>query len=392
VPGPELYRWYAAEEAISFFGSPDEAQRLCNDQWLIFPATVVCMAEIGEAPKRSHFEKGSRFCWVADQPYQVNDKRGWHLVPAQAVGSEGRKYSIRLFVRPPQARDYLCAGELGPSNRAQSGGREHCAAAWFDLKPTLASSVWLELGGLRPGDFDFAAVDQALDRLKCPTTIHDSLEILRSLVNFWHGPIRPEDGMNDAEIGGVQLPLPLRWWYRWAGKREEVMSRQNFLFVPRDWRFRHHVLHVRKGSLNFYVENQGVYQWSTLPDGDDPPVFGRYECRGRWAREGVRLSEHLILACLFKAIICHARYGAWVTWLDEDSFNLITRTIPPLAIAPWRWCGTRFFAGRGAFMCATENGEVNGRQGYSIHIGAKTEHPLQFLKPYLDDRWEYVAV
>jgi len=43
-------------------------------------------------------------------------------------------------------------------------------------------------------------------------------------------------------------------------------------------------------------------------------------------------------------------------------------------------------------MCATENGEVNGKQGYSIHIGAKTDHPLQFLKPYLDDRWEYVAV
>jgi hypothetical protein len=392
VPGPELYKWYAADEALSFFGSPDEAQRLCNDQWLIFPATVICMAEIGEAPKRSHFQKGSRFCWVADQPYQVNDERGWHFVPAQVVGSKGRKYSIRLFVRPPQARDYLYAGELGPSNRAQSGGLEHCAAAWFDLKPTLASGVWLELGGLRPGDFDFAAVDQALNRLKHPTTVHDRLDILRSLVNFWHGPTRPEDGMSDAEIGGVQLPLPLRWWYRWAGKREEVMSRQNFLFVPRDWRFRHRVLHVRKGRLYFYVENQGVYQWSTLPDGDDPPIFGRYECRGRWARERVTLSQHLILACLFEAIICHARYGARVTWLDEDKFNLITRTIPPLAIPPWRWCETRFFAGRGAFMCATENGEINGKKGYSIHIGAKTEHPLQFLKPYLDDRWEYVAV
>jgi hypothetical protein len=35
------------------------------------------------------------------------------------------------------------------------------------------------------------------------------------------------------------------------------------------------------GRLFFYVENQGVYQWSTLSAGDDPPVFGRYEGRGR---------------------------------------------------------------------------------------------------------------
>jgi hypothetical protein len=51
VTDPELYKWYTADEVIAFFGSREEAQRLCNDQWLIFPATVVCMTEIGEAPK-----------------------------------------------------------------------------------------------------------------------------------------------------------------------------------------------------------------------------------------------------------------------------------------------------------------------------------------------------
>jgi hypothetical protein len=28
----------------------------------------------------------------------------------------------------------------------------------------------------------------------------------------------------------------------------------------------------------------------------------------------------------------------------------------------------------------------------SVSIGAKTEHPLQFLKPLLDKSWEYVAL
>jgi hypothetical protein len=82
---------------------------------------------------------------------------------------------------------------------------------------------------------DVAALDQALDRLRRPTTVHDHLIILRRLVEFWHGPIRPEDGMTDAEMTSQPLPLPLHWWYRFAGKRSEIMSGQNILFVPRDF-------------------------------------------------------------------------------------------------------------------------------------------------------------
>jgi hypothetical protein len=132
---------------------------------------------------------------------------------------------------------------------------------------------------------NFASLDIALDLLRRPTTVHDRLGILQQLVNFWHSPIRPEDGMSDAEVAGVPLPLPLRWWYRWAGKRAEVMSGQNHLFVPCDLARKYGQLTVKGGRLYFYAENQGVYQWSTLPHGDDPPVFGRYEGRGRWGQE-----------------------------------------------------------------------------------------------------------
>ena len=161
--------------------------------------------------------------------------------------------------------------------------------------------------------------------------------------------------MSDDEIGGVKLPLPLRWWYRWAGKRKDVMSGQNFLFVPRDYSHKYRILAVVAGRLHFYVENQGVYQWATLPDGDDPPVFGRYEYRGRWAREKITLSEHLILTCLFEAVMCHANNAASVARLEEEKLAAIARHIPPLAIPPWRWLGMRFFAAQGAFMWAAEN-------------------------------------
>ena len=45
------------------------------------------------------------------------------------------------------------------------------------------------------------------------------------------------------------------------------------------------------------------------------------------------LSEHLILACLFEAVICHAKYGA-AGALEEERLSEIARRIPPVAIAP----------------------------------------------------------
>jgi hypothetical protein len=90
-------------------------------------------------------------------------------------------------------------------------------------------------------------------------------------------------------------------------------------------------------------------------------------------------------------VICHARYGASATWLEEEKVSEIASRIPPVAIAPWH-IGTRFFAGRGAFMFVEQNCEFDGKRGCSVWIGAKTEHPLQFLKPFIDDDWEYVAI
>ena len=391
MPQPELYKCYSIEEAISFFGSRSEAQSLCNGQWLIFPKAVICLTSIGTAPGSSYFQNGSHFCWVADQSYSVSDERWSHFVPAQVVGSVGKQYAIRLFVRSPENAGYLYLGELEPSYMQQAPGRESHGMARFELKPAIPSALWLRFGGLELGNLDFAPVDRALDRLRSPTTVEDRLGVLQQLVDYWHGPIEPDDGMSDAELAGLSLPLPLRWWYRWAGRRTEVMSGQNLLFQPRQEPPSYRQLAVENGHLRFYIENQGVYEWSTLPHGDDPPVFGRHNCRGPWEQENVTLSEHLILACLFEALISHAKYGASSAWLEEQKFAEIVKRIPPVAIGPWRWMETRFFAARGAFMSATEH-EFDGTKGYAVWIGAKTEQPIQFLKPYLDDDWEYIAV
>ena len=235
--------------------------------------------------------------------------------------------------------------------------------------------------------------DAAFGQLRQPTTVEERLNVLRALVNFWHGPIKPEDGMSNVDVvGGVPLPLPLRFWYGWAGNRADIMTGQNILFTPRDYQHKHRTLAVRDGHLHFYVENQGVYEWSTLPEGDDPPVSGRYDCRGRWVQEQITLSEHLILACLFEAIMCHAKYGASAAWLTEEQLGALVANIPPVSIPPWRWGRTRFFAGGGAFVCTGDNKDASGKTHYSVRLAAKTAEPLQFLKPLLDENWDFVAI
>jgi hypothetical protein len=52
----------------------------------------------------------------------------------------------------------------------------------------------------------------------------------------------------------------------------------------------------------------------------------------------------------------------------------------------------KFFAARGAFMCAGLNGEDKGKKYYSVLIGAKSPKPLRFLRPLLDERWECAVI
>jgi hypothetical protein len=69
--------------------------------------------------------------------------------------------------------------------------------------------------------------------------------------------------MSDGELAGIAMPEPWRWWYRWAGKRREILP----LLEPQE-------LEVDDGLLRFNLENdEDIYQWGTLPDDDDPPAI-----------------------------------------------------------------------------------------------------------------------
>ncbi len=380
-----LYGWYDHGEAIALLGAEDESQSHCDGQWVIFPQVVIGFAEIGELPRKSHFTNGGEFCWVAEKPYQVNDDQHMKFVPQDVISLHADR-PILLFVRPHGSERYRYVGHLEPACKFSLSGRDNWGEAYFSLSPALPSEVWAEIGDFSPGDLDHAAIDAALERLRCPSNVEERLWVLRQVVEYWHGPISPKDGFSDQELKGLTMPYPLRWWYRWAGRRERIMRGQNFLLAPDK-------LRVQDGLLEFYVENQYCYQWGTHVEGEDPPVFGRSETTDTWNPEGIALSEHLILACLFEATMCHSPYGASASWLEQSVLDKIIEYIPPIAINPWRWGGSaQLFAKGGAFMYTMPNGEIKGEQGYSVWIGAKIEHPLRFLKPFIDKKWEYVAV
>ena len=385
VGEPRLYERYDRSEAITGFGSEAEPRSLCDGRWVILPHVVIGFSEVGEPPKKSHFTNGGEFCWVADNPFQLSVDPHINIVPPEVVSLHADR-PIRLFVRPNGSERYCYVGELGPACRFTISGKDNYGEAYFSLSPALPSEVWAEIAGFRPGDLDHAALDDALQRLSYPLRTEERLLVLQQLVAYWHGPIGPEDGFSEQELAGLSMPHPLRWWYRWAGRRSNVMSGQNSLLAPDQ-------LTIKDGLLEFYVENQYCYQWGTHIGGNDPPVFGRSETSDSWEPEGMFLSEHLILVCVFEATMCHSPYGASASWLEQSVLDKIIEHIPPISINPWRWGGsTQFYAKGGAFMYTMPNGELKGKQGYSVWLGAKTEHPLRFLKPYIDKDWEHVAV
>src|SRR5262249_45817935 len=126
---------------------------------------------------------------------------------------------------------------------------------------------------------------------------------------------------------------------------------------------------------------------------EDPFVWGRVnEASEAWIEEGMKLSEFLIQVCLFESIMA-APYGASAAWADEATLKKVTKPLKELPLPPWHWPDfpTRFFYSKGAFLFACPNGMCDGKQGYSIWVGATTEYPLAFLREIVDEGWEYVA-
>jgi len=383
---PELYKFYDRSEAIAFFGSEQEARILCDGQWLIWPDIAVCLTDFGDPPSKSHLDRASTFWWVADKSYNFNYDRHSTVAPAEVAGRTGRD-AIKLFVRPVESVKYIFLGSLRPSFHQRAAGIGNCfGAAQFDLSPAIPSHLWQNIGGLKAGNFDHIRVDEALDRLRTQTTTQDRLRILQRLVEYWHGPIGFKDGFTEDELREFKMPESLRWWYRWAGRRSEILGGWNIFLRPKAGRDQ---LRIMNDKLVFYLQSNA--HWATEPYGDDPPIFFQPDPSAPWEPEPHTLSEHLILACLLEGTLRHCAYGASHIQLDETSLDQITASVRPVEIPPLRWPAAgghaHFFAKNGAFLVSANRPPSRKRITHQVWVGARTEMPLQFLKPFLDRRW-----
>lgn len=231
-------------------------------------------------------------------------------------------------------------------------------------------------------------LDEAFSQLGPHSATEDRLNVLRQVAEFWHGPIGFDDGFTEGELRGKPIPQPLRWWFRLAGHRTSIMSGQNDLLCSDKLAI------DDDGWLVFYVEAQGVYLWATLPEGDDPLVFGRFnEPENPWTEEGMTLSEFLLGACVFEAIM-NAPFGAWASWVEQSTLDTLVVELPALPLIPWRWPAypCRFFARHGVAMLACPNDDSQGNKAFTIKVGAKTAEPLAFLRDIVDGDWEYVVL
>ena len=151
------------------------------------------------------------------------------------------------------------------------------------------------------------------------------------------------------------------------------------LFVPRDLGRKYGQLTVKDGRLHFYAENQGVYQWSTLPHGEDPPVFGRYGGRGRWGQEDITLTEHLILMCLIRGRHVPRQLWSIGRLVGRGQVRCDRQqTFRRWPSGPGAGCipSSSPVATHSCSQLRTAPRMVR----VSVRVGAKTEQPLQFLR------------
>jgi len=236
---------------------------------------------------------------------------------------------------------------------------------------------------------DFGPAAVALERLKGSTTARDRFEVLQALVEYWNGPIAKSDGYSEAELAGLDLPDVLRWWYQWAGKRTDILSGQNYLYSGQhSYRGLDQLSVDDDGLLTFYIENQGCNFWATPTRGEDPAIYMQENgISSSWQMEQVRMSEHLIIACLFEAPM-NTPYGAMTSVLPADTLKKIEQVVWPVAVPPWLWFSCRVFCANGIVMSALSVDDDT----YTVWLGAHTADPLQFLKPFINGDWDYVAI
>ena len=154
-------------------------------------------------------------------------------------------------------------------------------------------------------------------------------------------------GYDPFDLDGVSIPRVLHRYYELAGR----LSTWNLHLVPPD------ELTVENGRVRFVVEEQGVYSFVTLPEGDDAPVWLVEDERAVELDEP--LSRFLYQYALFEAQGMATGAGGWGYVRREDLPRLLA-VLPRVRLASWPHPSgeVTFHAGRELIGVVFDTGEA----------------------------------
>jgi hypothetical protein len=333
---------------------------------------LVCFATVSarhDEPGCSYFVSARRFEWVSPLERRGVAPADYPGVPIQVRASSTGQRSVFVFVRGVRDADYTLLGQSAPAYSFGARGARQVAS--FVLNQVVPAAVLVRLGVLEPPP-SASAIDDGLRRLGAEG-VEGRLAVLRQLVEYWRGPLRSSDGFSAAEIGDRSLPQPLRWWLSVAGRRTDIFQQNFILGLAKPF-----ALRMADDKLVFYVENQGVWQVATQPEGEDPPVWARInESAEPWVVQETTLSIALIHAFVLEAIL-NAPYGATASCVGREIVDWLAGQVADVPVPGFRLMGlpSRLLAAGGAFAVVFQ---YENLEEFDVYVGAKTEQALGFL-------------
>ena len=171
-------------------------------------------------------------------------------------------------------------------------------------------------------------------------------------------------GYDRSALEGVSIPRVLHRYYELAGR----LSTWNLHLVPPD------ELTVENGRVRFVIEEQGVYSFMTLPEGDDAPVWLVEDERAIELDEP--LSRFLYQYALFEAQGMASGAGGW-GYVRRDDLPRLLAVLPRLPLAPWPHPSgeVTFHLGRELIGVVFETGEA----AVELHATARSPDDLALL-------------
>lgn len=160
---------------------------------------------------------------------------------------------------------------------------------------------------------------------------------LEKFILFWHGPRRARYGEPESALAAFPLPYPLKRLYafagRWPPSNPDYSRAANTFCVQDALRPFSGLERSDDGKVVFLDENQGNWTCTTLPEGDDPPVwvedvFEVYQQR-RWRLVTPSLSRFLVTFCLQESL-----FGATFCVSDE-TFAALFESSKGIAVPLW---------------------------------------------------------